>query len=143
MNRNKAKEDAKKYRSTHTEHYAKLRRTPRVYVRSWARNTISGHRKCGYDVNISIDELVEIANNSKICPICDRGLNWSSDNKNGRACSTSPSLDRINNEQCLNKTNVWIICHSCNSKKRDDTMEQLVTWCKRIVEKFGEHEDVV
>lgn len=66
------------------------------------------------------------------CAICDIALKW----KPGKLQLNSPTLDRKNNEQILNMENVWIICHKCNTMKSINSLNELIAWCKMVVEKF-------
>lgn len=69
-----------------------------------------------------------------VCPICDVLLDWS---RKGKTNRKSPTIDRINGDKTLRMDNILIICYMCNSTKQERTMTEFVTYCKKIVEKFG------
>ncbi len=99
----------------------------------WAKNNIRSHKHSGYTVNLSIELLVGLANQTKHCSICDIELDYNS--KYGeRLKYNTPSLDRINNEPELNMNNVWIVCYECNASKRGRTMVELALWCEKFIE---------
>lgn len=119
-NREKLRKDAFDY----------YNRTPRA----WAGMALRSHRKKGQIVNITTDELYNLALDKKTCPICGKVLSWGG--KNGRIRSHSPSLDRINNENELNLSNVWIICARCNAAKGGMTMKEFVEYCELVVSRM-------
>lgn len=63
------------------------------------------------------------------CPLCGKELRWG--RWKGLRLNTA-SLDRINNEQVIRRDNVWIICQECNSAKGSKTLEELLSWCRRV-----------
>ncbi len=108
--------------------------------RMWVRATINSHKKKGFIINITIDELTEIAKDIPKCFLCGVGLSWSRGDKNGKAQFNSPSLDRINNENNINKNNIQIICYRCNSAKGTRTTQELIDYCK-CVTKINSHKE--
>jgi len=103
------------------------------YVRRWCSSTIRDHKKRGYIVNITIDELYNIVKDEPICEICGKELEWYSTGK-GKLTNLSPSLDRIYNENEINKDNISILCHKCNMKKNSESIEENLVWCKQFEE---------
>ncbi len=105
--------------------------------RYWAKATLDNHRRKGFEVNITIDALTDLAKNTKTCSLCGCELNWSYGTKNGHSQPNSPSLDRIDNTNTLTLDNIQIICNRCNATKFDRSMKEFVDYCKMVVEKFG------
>ena len=103
------------------------------YVRRWCTRTIYRHKTRGYIVNMTIDELYNIVKDEPICEICGKELEWYSTGK-GKPTNLSPSLDRKNNENEINKDNISILCHKCNAKKNSESIEENVIWCKQFIE---------
>ena len=103
------------------------------YVRRWCHNTINCHKKCGYIVNITFDELYNIVKDKPSCEICGKELEWYSTGT-GKSTNLSPSLDRKNNENEINKDNISILCTKCNAKKHSDSIEENLVWCKQFEE---------
>lgn len=102
--------------------------------RRWAKGTIDGHRHQGMIVNISLNELTDLARNTTNCPICGCKLSWQ---PKGKISSNSPTLDRRYNGRRLTLQNTWIICWRCNVMKQDVPMPEYVEFCKMVAEKFG------
>ena len=103
------------------------------YVRIWCSSTIRDHKKRGYIVNITIDELYDIVKDKPSCEICGKELEWYSTGK-GKITNLSPSLDRIYNGNEINKDNISILCHKCNTKKHSESIEENLVWCKQFEE---------
>jgi hypothetical protein len=127
----------KVYREKNLDELAKYQHDYRIKKthRIWARNTFRSHKKSGYIMDISIDDIEIIAIQSKQCNICDIELNWG--HKNGALEPNSPTLDRINNEKTINKNNIEILCHRCNTAKGKGTREEYIMRCVYIAKKFG------
>jgi len=133
-----------KMKATYKRSYKKHREKKLAYSkkwqaknphRFWAINTISRHKKGGYDVDATIDEIMNMAKNANACPYCGVTLEFA----NGKGMKRgSPSLDRINNGKVINKNNVQIICHSCNTTKLNRTHVEFIEYCKKIIHRFEE-----
>lgn len=134
------KDSIKQKKSQHDSYKRnKLNITLQINKRShrvWAQKTIYEHKRNGYIVNISTDELELLSKNTKHCKYCGCKLNYNYGTK-GKTISNSPSMDRINNEKEINITNIQIICHNCNSTKRARTHREFVKYCLMIVKNFG------
>jgi len=98
----------------------------------WSKHTLRGHRLHGYIIDISINELEEIAKIATHCPICGRELSWN----NSKLLPNSPSLDRKNNGKIIDKSSIWIICHLCNATKQNRTFKQFIEYCEMVSQKF-------
>ena len=129
------KEKMKEYYENNKEKLLEYQKEYREnnYVRRWCSSTINFHKKCGYIVNITIDELYNIVKDKPSCEICGKELEWYSTGK-GKTTNLSPSLDRKNNENEINKDNISILCYKCNAKKHSDSIEENVIWCKQFIE---------
>ena len=108
--------------------------------RHWAKNTLSKHRSRGNVVNITTDELEKIARSTKYCSLCGTELIWQS--YKGSYLDNSPSLDRINNGNILDFDSIMILCRRCNVSKYNRTLPEFISYCKHIVEKWGDLIDV-
>lgn len=115
----------------------------RDIYRYWAKGSIAGHRKMGYEINIDIDFLSDLAAHTKYCFYCDWELEWDEliydaekrtyyKNEKGKYTNKNPTVDRLNNEKCLNKDNIVICCKQCNSSKRQMTFHEFIRYCGRI-----------
>ena len=104
--------------------------------KEWASQTLYRKRRKNYKINISANELAELAKQTIYCPLCNRKLKWGFGNKKGRPQYNSPSLDRKNNEKFLNKDNVWIICWRCNTAKFEDSIENFINYCRTIISNY-------
>jgi len=91
---------------------------------NWA-STLRTHRRRGYLINITREELIKCAKDAKICPIC--GISMICENGTEHNWN-SISLDRINNDKEININNIQIICKKCNSTKLNRTLEEMDTW---------------
>jgi len=129
------KEKMKEYYENNKEKILEYKKEWREnnYVRGWCQYTIRSHKKCGYIVNITIDELYNIVKDKPSCEICGKELEWYSTGT-GKSTNLSPSLDRKNNENEINKDNISILCTKCNAKKHSDSIEENLVWCKQFEE---------
>jgi len=118
-NKDKKSQSDKKYRKEHP-------------YRMWALDTLGGHKRKGFIVNIPVDELEEIAKQATHCPICGCNLQW----KPRKACPNSPSLDRKNNGNIISKDTIWIICYKCNTTKWNRTWNEFLDYCELVTNKF-------
>jgi len=130
----------KKYHETHPEERREsdkeyARKNPR---RKWAMASLAGHRRRGIAVEISSNELYQMASRTDFCFICGCKLDGRLQSK-GRIRSDSPSLDRLDNEGSIRKKNVAILCYRCNATKRDRTLKEFVAYCEAVVAKFHSH----
>ena len=95
----------------------------------WGRATINNHKRRGFQVDLTVEELVENARHSTHCNLCGCDLVWNGE----RVLSLIPTLDRINNENIMTKDNTQILCHRCNRMKGSMSMEEFVYYCNSIV----------
>jgi hypothetical protein len=101
-------------------------------IKSWVTTTLSGHRYKGYDVRITNSELYNYVNHIKYCELCGKELVW---NNKPYTKHNSPSLDRQNNENIITIDNIMILCNKCNTMKQDLPLDELINWCKVILQK--------
>jgi hypothetical protein len=97
--------------------------------RLWARGTISSHRSRGHRVNISEDELTEMAKHTNNCQICNIALSYYERSYGNQSPAKMASMDRIRNEKEYSISDVGILCHRCNAIKGDVGFDHL----KRII----------
>lgn len=100
---------------------------------NWAKTVINGHRARGIDVRITSKELEELAKTKTYCAYCETPLNWVYGTKKGRVQATSPTADRLNNEKFIDRDNIRIVCYRCNTAKGEGTLNEFISYCKRIV----------
>lgn len=100
----------------------------------WAKSSINQHLRRNFDVKITWVELLKMANEVDVCPICGCEFDWGT-KKDGKAIQASPSLDRYNNDRIITKKNSWIICHYCNMAKGEKTMEEFYEYCENILKR--------
>lgn len=133
-------EYSRNYHKTHPEHdkhYEKeyARKNPR---RRWATACLSGHRRRGYVIEITSEELYQIASKTELCFICGYQIDWQLGNK-GHMHNKSPTLDRLDNEKVIRSDNILILCYQCNATKRDRTLKEFVVYCGTVAKKFHSH----
>jgi len=129
-----------KYYKTHSEHVSKKCNAYRIkkWARSKAMNALNSHRRQGHTINISIDEVEQMFLTTHTCPICGTTLiNDIGVRGKGGASENAASMDRKNNSNELNPSNIWVICYACNSAKRDKTLKEFVEYCRRVVDNNG------
>lgn len=100
---------------------------------NWSYMTLWSHKKKGFIVNITREELYNHVSKINNCEICNKELTF------GGGCgfkSTSATLDRKDNENELNINNVQVLCRKCNSTKLDRSMSEFIEYCQFIVNKF-------
>ena len=104
--------------------------------RAWARSTLTGHKKSGYKIELSIYALEEMVKKITYCWICGVKLTYSyPKGKNTGGGMFHPSLDRIYNEDFISKDNVQIICYRCNVAKNRMSMKEFIEYCKIVAER--------
>jgi len=125
---------SKEYRKKNEKRIAKNNKEWREkrYHRYWTNATLSNHKRNGYIVNLAKDELEDIAKKITHCSICGIKLKW---HQGEGKKNNSPTLDRINNSNELNRNNIQIICDKCNATKQDRTMKEFVKYCKLVVDR--------
>lgn len=102
-------------------------------IKAWATSSISHHRRY-YRVDFDSAWLTELAHATTICPFCGTELHYQ--RGNGYKKHNTPSLDRMDNESILTKTNVMIICYNCNRAKSNRTLIEFVEYCKTVYDKY-------
>ena len=130
---------ARGYRRQYPERYHIQRKQLEERVRVltpykwWAQNTIHGHRKRGFDVQLTVGQLEDLAKATSNCCICNVPFDWGFSSNKERM--REPSLDRINNAHILTIGSVQIICVKCNLTKGNRTMREFVRYCKGVSDK--------
>lgn len=110
--------------------------------RNWTIRTINRHKE-KYSVEFDIDWLTAKALETITCEFCGKTLFWG--RGRGTLKKDSPTLERLDNELILTKTNIAIICHECNRTKGDRTFNDFINYCGKIYEihKSNKNLDVV
>jgi hypothetical protein len=98
--------------------------------RVWTHNTIMGHKKSGYIMEITKDRLEEIAKFAIFCKICGVKLDWS---RKGNHNFQSPTLDRICNDKVIRENNIVIVCYQCNTGKNSASLNEYIEHCKKVI----------
>jgi hypothetical protein len=102
-------------------------------TRKWASASLTAHRKNGYIISITLNELYEYALLVNKCEYTGIVLNWFS-----RVCSpTSPTIDRIDNGNESRLDNIRIVSHRINVMKQDLSFTDYINHCKYMVERYG------
>lgn len=130
----KNKDKSKAYRKANAVSIKEKQRLNKAKRRHlyWAHSTISGHTARGFHVSITVEDLHRLAIETPTCPICGIDMKWEA----GKIAPNSPTLDRINNGNDIRLDNIWILCHRCNTMKRDLPMNEFVRFCKMVAQKF-------
>ena len=58
--------------------------------------------------------------------------------KECNTCHIIKPLSEFSNCRHMTLNNIQIVCHSCNSTKRNRTMVEFIEYCKLIVKLYGE-----
>jgi len=127
----------------HRTHPEQMRQYEKEYARKnprrrWAISCLAGHRRRGYRVEMTSEELYLLASKTEQCFICQTPLNWELGNK-GHMNNKSPTLDRLDNGNTIRSDNIRILCYQCNATKRDRTFEEFVDYCEEVCKKFHSH----
>ena len=105
--------------------------------RVWVRSTLSDHRKRGFQIVITNDELYHFYQMAIInpCPYCGRMMRHG----DGSSIDLSPTLDVIDpNRKRISVFDIQIICRQCNVTKSNRTHREFINYCKGVIES---HED--
>lgn len=94
--------------------YAWRRREPEVYL---LRNARARAKVLSLEFQLTHEDVFVTTD----CPMCLRPMSLG----HGRLHDLSPTVDRIDPLKGYVPDNVWVICHQCNRKKDDLTVEQL------------------
>ena len=118
---------------SNSNRYCKL--CHKEYVQEWNRSNPTRYlhqvakaraKKYSTQFEISVDDIII----PDVCPVCEstivspeQGKFW---------IPHTPSVDRIDSSLGYVKGNVWVICRSCNSKKRDFTPTSLRAFADQL-----------
>lgn len=138
----------KKRELTYSRNYQKAhpelrRRYDKEYARKnskrrWALACLAGHRRRGFTIEMTSEELFQMASKTDVCFICGCRLDWQLGN-NGKMNRCSPTLDRLDNESVIRRNSVAILCCRCNATKRERTMREFLEYCNSVVVRFHSH----
>jgi len=152
-NKKHIKKYDKKYKKTNKEKIKKIKhewdmknvehnkieqqkRTRRLPERVWATHSLYGHKRNGCEIKITIDELEQIAKNTKNCEYCGHELIYRAKQKNDR--KYIPTLDRIDIENEIRLDNIQILCIICNTTKLNRTHKEFIEYYKNLSKKFND-----
>lgn len=113
-------------------------------INFWIRNVRDHHKRRGYMLEVTFDEMVKLCHESKNCKICNIPLSWDYIQFGITArTQQSPSLDRTDNEKVMSKDNIQLLCLKCNVTKGDRTMKEFIEYCNNVAEKFIVKREVI
>jgi len=141
-NREECKRKSKIYDRENKDKIGKRKKNYYTNIRPryvWVVGTLDRHKRRNIRIDISIDELEKLVLLCNKCQICGCDLDWSYGTKGGKIRPNSPTLDRMDNENFINKNNILIVCNRCNSSKYDRTFKEFITYCKDIYQKFKDY----
>lgn len=102
-------------------------------VRSYLSYLLSKARSRKADCTITVDELMEVYEaQAGLCALS--GVEMTRLLGTGDRVNTNMSLDRIDSSKGYVPGNVQIVCALVNIMKQSMSNEELVMWCKRIVD---------
>lgn len=104
--------------------------------RSWARNTRNKHIAKGYNIVATVDEIQNIYLQTQKCPMCKCELKQGK----GKLQSCSPSLDNITHKNKgvpIYISDLWVICHSCNTFKHNKTLPELKAYAEHVCSRWN------
>lgn len=87
----------------------------------WARLSLQNHRREGWLVRMTTQELYQYAKVADFCEDCGARLTWGYGH--GQNAGT-PSLDRRDNDGAVEINNIAIVCRKCSSGKTDKSMSE-------------------
>lgn len=97
----------------------------------WARQSLASHKRNGYKIQITTNELEQLVKETTHCFYCGQFFIYK-----GSFCETSATLDRIDNGKILTRNSVRIICSKCNMSKGKRTHNEFVEYCSKISKQF-------
>jgi len=108
--------------------------------RRWTSACLSGHRRRGYLIHLTFEELYQLASKTDVCFICGNRLDWQLGDK-GHMINRSPTLDRLDNENVIRSDNILILCYQCNATKRDRSLKEFLEYCRAVAARFHSHSE--
>ncbi len=96
------------------------------YIKSWAKGVLHNHKSFGHVVNITLEELVQLALKTQYCVLCGAKLSYrQSKTYEWEHHAKCASMDRIVNNTNYTIDDVDIICSTCNAIKKDISFDRL------------------
>jgi len=99
--------------------------------RYWCNKTINHHKDYGIKVEITTIELLNYIKDIDNCELCGKEISW----YNTKTSLNSPTMDRINNEDVIDISNIMLICHQCNTTKNVRTLKEFYEYCELILKR--------
>jgi hypothetical protein len=82
--------------------------------------------------SISLDDVMSVYNKQEgLCALSGVEMTY---NQFGGKCPSNISIDRIDSSKGYRADNIQLVCSLVNTMKMQYTKEELVFWCKKIVE---------
>jgi len=129
FNKNKAMQDGVMAKCIHCESQKRKEKRQVDPTYFWVFSTLNQHKRRGYKIEITIQELKLLASKSKKCIYCEKELSWF----NNKIQHNSPTLDRINNEEFVTLDNCGICCYQCNSTKSNRTLKGFIEYMEKTL----------
>jgi 5-methylcytosine-specific restriction endonuclease McrA len=128
---------SKDRRITHPMEHKKHVKTYRAKYpcRVWAATSYFNHFK-KYAIEFSAKWLESFALASPTCAYCGITLNYAPPHNSDY--DHRATLDRINNESILTKSNVRIVCYRCNTAKGNRTLAEYLIHCDTVLTHLSE-----
>jgi len=124
---------SKDYHEIHPQYHKKYNNS----IKAWVVRSFCGHKKRGFVVDISVNDLIERAENTNECPRCGVKFDW----KNGRHLKNwqMPCIACLTHNQTLTLENIEIICKKCNTQQNNDSLEEFFSYCRQFINLYKEH----
>lgn len=114
-----------------SKYYYKIKTTnPLLH---WARECWDNHKSRGFVLTFDIQELIKFASGNLRCYLCGIEVKFNQ----GKFKDTSITLDRKDNSTILNLENIAICCGKCNAMKRNNSLKELIEWCKEVIRRHA------
>jgi len=98
----------------------------------WAHTSMYSHKRRGFRLLFSYQELKMLAEQTMECGYCGGKLLYNRQT----SLMERPTLDRTEGDIVVRLEDVQIICHRCNVSKSNRTHSEFVHFCKLIAMKF-------
>lgn len=126
----------RKHYAIHKDEIAVKKKAYRIAnpIKRWCSIVRHAHKDRGYIVDITSQELEQLAIQTTHCKYCGNELDYftAPGSRKDINANCRPSLDRIDNEQHMNLNNVEIICVQCNTTKGARTEKEFFEYCSRV-----------
>jgi 5-methylcytosine-specific restriction endonuclease McrA len=104
-------------------------------TRVWSYQSYSSHKR-KYQIDFTLAWLESVALASPTCAYCGITLDYNPSHISD--FDHRATLDRLNNESILTKSNVKIVCHRCNNAKSNRTLAEYLLHCDAVLTHLSE-----